>query len=120
MTSKRTRLLAGMILGGSLLLGSTGLVLAQGPTATPTATPPAPAGDPGGMMNGQAGGMMNGQAGGMMNGQAGGMMNGQAGGMMNGQAMDTKGMATAHAAMQQAGACSRTLMNSVRGGTPGR
>ncbi len=96
MTSKRTRLLAGMILGGSLLLGSTGLVLAQGPTATPTATPPAPAGDPGGMMNGQAGGMMNGQA------------------------MDTKGMATAHAAMQQAGACSRTLMNSVRGGTPGR
>ncbi|MDA8236889.1 MAG: hypothetical protein M0T75_03235 [Chloroflexi bacterium] len=112
MTSKRTRLLAGMILGGSLLLGSTGLVLAQGPTATPTATPPAPAGDPGGMMNGQAGGMMN--------GQAGGMMNGQAGGMMNGQAMDTKGMATAHAAMQQAGACSRTLMNSVRGGTPGR
>ncbi len=104
MTSKRTRLLAGMILGGSLLLGSTGLVLAQGPTATPTATPPAPAGDPGGMMNGQAGGMMNGQA----------------GGMMNGQAMDTNGMATAHAAMQQAGACSRTLMNSVHGGTPGR
>ncbi len=96
MTSKRTRLLAGMILGGSLLLGSTGLVLAQGPTATPTATPPAPAGDPGGMMNGQAGGMMNGQA------------------------MDTNGMATAHAAMQQAGACSRTLMNSVHGGTPGR
>ena len=96
MTSKRTRLLAGMILGGSLLLGSTGLVLAQGPTATPTPTPPAPAGDPGGMMNGQAGGMMNGQA------------------------MDTNGMATAHAAMQQAGACSRTLMNSVHGGTPGR
>ena len=60
MTTKRVNLLAGTILGGVLLLGTSGLVLAQDPTSTPTpATGSEASGDMGGMMNGQ--GMVTGQ-----------------------------------------------------------
>ena len=62
MITKRTNLLAGSLLGGALLLGTAGLVLAQDPTPTPSPT----TGTPGGMMNGQ--GMGAGQ--GIMNGRA--------------------------------------------------
>ena len=51
MITKRTNLLAGSLLGGALLLGTAGLVLAQDPTPTPTPSPTT--GTPGGMMNGQ-------------------------------------------------------------------
>ncbi len=80
MITKRTNLLAGSLLGGALLLGTAGLVLAQDPTPTPSATTETP----GGMMNGQ--GMGAGQ----------GMMNGQ--GMGAGQMPDMTAM---HAAMGQ-------------------
>ncbi len=49
MITKRTNLIAGSLLGGALLLGTAGLVLAQDPTPTPSPT----TGTPGGMMNGQ-------------------------------------------------------------------
>ena len=62
MITKRTNLLAGSLLGGALLLGTAGLVLAQDPTPTPSPTTESP----GGMMNGR--GMAAGQ--GMMNGQS--------------------------------------------------
>ena len=55
MITKRTNLLAGSLLGGALLLGTAGLVLARDPTPTPSPT----TGTPGGMMNGQ--GMAAGQ-----------------------------------------------------------
>lgn len=58
MTTRRTSLLAGTILGGALLLGTAGLTLAQDPTSTPSPSPAT--GTPGGMMGGQ-GGMMGGQ-----------------------------------------------------------
>ena len=50
MITKRTNLLAGSLLGGALLLGTAGLVLAHDPAPTPT---PAATETPGGMMNGQ-------------------------------------------------------------------
>ena len=57
MTTKRVTFFAGTILGGALLLGTAGLVLAQDPriSASPSATP----GMPGDMVGGQ--GMMGGQ-----------------------------------------------------------
>ena len=60
MGTKRVNLLAGTILGGLLLLGTAGLVLAQDPTSTPTPTAGSEAcGEMGGRMGGQ--GMMGGQ-----------------------------------------------------------
>ena len=94
MTTKRVNLLAGTILGGLLLLGTAGLVLAQDPTSTPTPAAGSEACD-------DMGGMMTGQ--GMMNGQ--GMTNGQ--GMMNGQ-----GMTAMHEAMSD-GTCDPELMQSM-------
>ena len=92
MITKRTNLLAGSLLGGALLLGTAGLVLAQDPTPTPSPT----TGTPGGMMNGQ--GMGAGQ----------GMMNGQ--GMAAGQMPDMTGM---HAAMGKDGTFDPELMQSM-------
>ena len=57
MTTKRVSLLAGTILGGALLLGTAGLVVAQDPTTSPS--PFGDAGKSGGMMGGH--GMMGGQ-----------------------------------------------------------
>ena len=88
MTTKRVNLLAGTILGGVLLLGTSGLVLAQDPTSTPTPAAGSEACD-------DMGGMMTGQ----------GMMNGQ--GMVTGQ-----GMTAMHEAMSD-GTCDPELMQSM-------
>ena len=103
MTTKRVNLLAGTILGGFLLLGTAGLVLAQDPTSTP-----APAA--GSETCGEMAGMMNGQ--GMMGGQ--GMMNGQ--GMMSGQGMMNGGDMTAMHEAKGQGTCDPELMQSMHEG----
>ncbi len=86
MTTKRTSLLAGTILGSVLLLGTAGLALAQDPTSAPS---PSPA-------TGTQGGMMGGQ-----------------GGMTGGQGMDAEDMAAMHATMERDGTCDPALMQSM-------
>ena len=98
MTTKRTNLLAGTVLGGALLLGTAGLVLAQGPTATPTPSPTT--GTPGGMMGAGQGMMGAGQ----------GMMGAGQGMMGAGQMPDMTAM---HATMGQDGTFDPELMQSM-------
>ncbi len=102
MASKRIGLLTGGMLAGALLLGTAGLVVAQGPASTPT---PSPTGiGPGGMMGGQMGtGMMGGQMG-------AGMMGGQTGTM---SADQLKQMATLHDEMVKSGACDPAQMQEL-------
>lgn len=85
MTTKRTNLLAGTLLGGVLLLGTAGLVLAQDPTSTP-----APSSRAGTCV--------------AMGGQ--GMMRGMDGGQMS-------DMSAMHEAMGQGGTCDPELMQSL-------
>jgi hypothetical protein len=80
MTTNRVRLFGGAILTGALLLGTAGLALAQGPTASS------------GIDRMGSGGMMGGQG---VTG-SGGMTGGS--GMMDSQAM-TGAMSTMHASM---------------------
>jgi Spy/CpxP family protein refolding chaperone len=97
MTTKRTSLLAGTILGGALLLGTASLALAQDPTTTPA--PSATEGTFGGMMGGQS---------------VQGMMGGQSvQGMMGG--IDAGDIAAMHRAMGRNGTCDPTLMKSIHG-----
>lgn len=98
MTTKRVNLLAGTILGGALLLGTAGLVLAQDPTPGPS--PSVDWRTPGNMMGGQ--GMMGGP--GMIGGQ--GMMAGMDRG-------DMRDMGAMHQAMGQGGSCDPTLMQTM-------
>jgi hypothetical protein len=100
MTTKRINLVAGTILGGALLLGTAGFVLAQDPTTGPS--PSATHEMSGGMMGDQD--MMGGQdmmSGGMM---GGGQMPDMTGG---GQMPDMTAM---HAAMAKDGTCDPELM----------
>ena len=102
MNAKRINSLAGMILGGTLLLGTAGVVAAQSPngTTSPSAT------------SGMAGSM---GTGGMMGGGQG-MMNGA--GMMNG--MDAGHIATMRKAMGANVNCDPALMQTMhRQGTQG-
>ena len=95
MITKRTNLLAGSLLGGALLLGTAGLVLAQDPAPTPTTE------SPGGMMNGR--GMAAGQMPDMTAMHA-------AMGKGAGQMPDMTGM---HAAMGKDGTFDPELMQSM-------
>lgn len=92
MTTTRVNLLAGTILGGALLLGTAGLVLAQDPTPGPS--PSVDWRTPGNMMGGP--GMMGGQ----------GMMAGMDRG-------DMRDMGAMHPAMGQDGSCDPTLMQTM-------
>ena len=103
MTTKRVSLLAGAILGGILLVGTAGLVLAQGPTTSPS--PSSTPGMSGSMMGGQ--GMGGGMGSGMMGGQGMGTMGGH---MTGGQMPD---MAEMHSAMGQNGTCDPETMESM-------
>ena len=113
MNTKRVSILAGTILSGALLLGTAGLVFAQGPMTSPS--PSATSGMSGGMMSDQ--GQMRGQMGGQgqMRGRIQGMMSGQGlgtmgGGMGAGQMPDMTAM---HAAMGQDGTWDPKLMQSL-------
>ena len=119
MNTKRVSILAGTILSGALLLGTAGLVFAQGPMTSPS--PSATSGMSGGMMSDQ--GQMRGQIQGQMRGQIQGQMRGQIQRMMSGQGLDTMGagmgagqmpdMTAMHAAMGQDGTCDPKLMQSL-------
>ena len=86
MTTKRVNLLAGTILGGALLLGTAGLVLAQDPTPGPS--PSADWRTPATMMGGQ--------------------------GMMGGMDMDdVRDMGAMHQAMSRDGSYDPTLMPTM-------
>ena len=87
MTTKRTNVLAGTLIGGILLLATAGLVLAQDPTSTPTPS----------SMAGTCS---------AMGGQ--GMMGGQ--GLMGGQVSEMNAM---HEAMGEGGTYSPELMQSM-------
>lgn len=95
MATKRLGVLAGIALGGALLLGTAGVALAQGPTTTPAPSPSA----------GTFGGMMGGQ----------GFQ-----GMMGGQGMGTVDMTAMHAAMGANGTCDPALMQGIHGRAVGR
>ena len=111
MNTKRASILAGTILSGVLLLGTAGLVFAQGPTTSPS--PSATSGMSGGMMSGLGQGMMSDQ----------GQMSGQIQRMMSGQGLDTMGagmgagqmpdMTAMHAAMGQDSTWDLKLMQSM-------
>lgn len=111
MNTKRVGILAGTILSGALLLGTAGLVFAQGPTTSPS--PSATSGMSGGMMSDQ--GQMRGQIQGQMRGQIQRMMSGlgqgaMGGGMGTGQMPDMTAM---HAAMGQDSTWDLKLMQSM-------
>lgn len=125
MNTKRVGILAGTILSGALLLGTAGLVFAQGPTTSPS--PSATSGMSGGMMSDQ--GQMRGQIQGQMRGQIQrmmsrqGQMSSQGQGMMSGLGQGAMGggmgtgqmpdMTAMHAAMGQDGTWDLKLMQSM-------